>query len=81
MAKPFEKEAELAAKQKRLSELNAELNMDMKEENAADLDDEPEKTVAPEERPSVRKKLEEGRNRAIKPSEAIEEVRKMDKAL
>lgn len=81
VAKPFEKEEELAAKQKRLSELNAELNMDMKEENAADLDDEPEKTVAPEERPSVRKKLEEGRKKALKPSEAIEEVRKMDKAL
>jgi len=99
VVKPFDKEEELAAKLKRLSELNAELNMDIKEDNAVDMDDEPVKKVEneevkekqeaispktvldPEERPSVRKKMEEGRKKALKPSEAIEEVRKMDKAL
>ena len=46
VGKPFEKEAELNAKLARLAELNAELNMDERGDNAADMEDEPGKGKA-----------------------------------
>jgi len=95
--KPFEREAELNEKLKRQSELNAELNLDRHEDSASDMEDEPQKTaeraevreqgkkarrpISPEDRPSVRKKLEEGRAKALKPIEATEEIKKLEKAL
>ena len=54
LGKPFPQEEELAAKNKRLAELNALLNLDQKDSVILDGDDEPEQdTAAPSRRRST----------------------------
>nr|MCR5234756.1 DEAD/DEAH box helicase family protein [Lachnospiraceae bacterium] len=62
VVKPFAQEAELSEKLDRLSELNALLNMDGKEEEGMDADDEP---VKQEGDKTFHEKLEEKKEQAI----------------